>query len=168
MKTLEEIFPLLGDIENKELRDKVAECWQLAMERGGWDTLEDIPFTLLLPDAGEFTGHVNRVTAMAAAVAGERDNIDRDILIAGALLHDVGKLLEYERTGDTVQKSGMGHIIRHPVSGAALASEVGLPDSIVSIIAAHSKEGEFVERIPEAVVVHHCDFIDFHIAKGKR
>ncbi len=168
MKPLEDVFPQLGDIENKELRDKVAECWTLAMERGGWDTLEGIPFTLLLPEAGEFTGHVNRVTAMAAAVAGERDDIDRDILIAGALLHDVGKLLEYERTGDTVQKSGMGHIIRHPVSGAALASEVGLPDSVVSIIAAHSKEGEIVERIPEAVVVHHCDFIDFHIAKGKR
>lgn len=167
MKPLEDIFPLLGDIEDKELRDKVIECWTLAMERGGWDTLEGIPFTLL-PDAGEFTGHVNRVTAMAAAVAGERDDIDRDILIAGALLHDVGKLLEYERINGEVQKSGMGHIIRHPVSGAALASEVGLPDSVVSIIAAHSKEGEFVERIPEAVVVHHCDFIDFHIAKGKR
>ncbi len=165
---MEKVFPLLGDIKDEELRGKVAECWQLAMKRGGWDSLEDIPFTLLLPDAGEFTGHVNRVTAMAAAVAGERDDIDMDVLIAGALLHDVGKLLEYERVDGQVQKSPMGHIIRHPVSGAALATETGLPDSVVSIIAAHSKEGEFVERIPEAVVVHHCDFIDFHIAKGKR
>lgn len=168
MKTLEEVFPLLGDIENEALRDRVAECWTLAMERGGWDTLEDIPFTLLLPDAGEFTGHVNRVAAMAVAVAGERDDIDMDVLIAGALLHDVGKLLEYERVDSQVQKSSMGHIIRHPVSGAALATEVGLPSEVVSIIATHSKEGEFVERIPEAIVVHHCDFIDFHIAKGKQ
>ena len=165
---MEEIFPLLREIKDETLRNKVTECWALAMERGGWDTLEGIPFTLLLPEAGEFTGHVNRVTAMAAAVGKERDDLDMDVLIAGALLHDVGKLLEYERVDDEVRKSSMGHIIRHPVSGAALASEVGLPDSIVSIIAAHSKEGEFVERIPEAVVVHHCDFIDFHIAKGKR
>ncbi|MFO8133097.1 MAG: HD domain-containing protein [Thermoplasmatota archaeon] len=168
MTSMENVFPLLGDIKDEKLRDQVAACWQLAMERGGWDSLEGIPFTLLLPDAGEFTGHVNRVTAMAAAVGKERDDLDMDILIAGALLHDVGKLLEYERVDGQVQKSGMGHIIRHPVSGAALASEVGLPDSIVSIIAAHSKEGEYVERIPEAVVVHHCDFIDFHIAKGNR
>lgn len=165
---MEEIFPLLREIKDETLRDKVTECWTLAMERGGWDTLEGIPFTLLLPEAGEFTGHVNRVTAMAAAVGKERDDLDMDVLIAGALLHDVGKLLEYERVNGEVRKSSMGHIIRHPVSGAALASEVGLPDGIVSIIAAHSKEGEFVERIPEAVVVHHCDFIDFHIAKGKR
>jgi len=165
---METVFPLLGDIKDEELRGKVVECWTLAMERGGWDSLDGIPFTLLLPDAGEFTGHVNRVTAMATAVGRERDDLDMDVLIAGALLHDVGKLLEYERVDGQVQKSGMGHIIRHPVSGAALATLVGLPDSIVSIIAAHSKEGEYVERIPEAVVVHHCDFIDFHIAKGKR
>ena len=168
MKPLGDLFPLLREIKDEALRDKVIECWTLAMKRGGWDALEGIPFTLLLPNAGEFTGHVNRVTAMATAVAGERNDIDIDVLIAGALLHDVGKLLEYERVDGEVRKSAMGHIIRHPVSGAALASEVGLPDSIVSIIAAHSKEGEFVERIPEAVVVHHCDFIDFHIAKGKR
>jgi putative nucleotidyltransferase with HDIG domain len=168
MTSMETVFPLLGDIKDEELRGKVVECWTLAMERGGWDSLDGIPFTLLLPDAGEFTGHVNRVTAMAAAVGRERDDLDMDVLIAGALLHDVGKLLEYERVDGQVQKSGMGHIIRHPVSGAALATLVGLPDSIVSIIAAHSKEGEYVERIPEAVVVHHCDFIDFHIAKGKR
>lgn len=165
---METVFPLLREIKSEELRRKVVECWQLAMQRGGWDTLEGIPFTLLLPDAGAFTGHVNRVTAMAAAVGRERDDLDMDVLIAGALLHDVGKLLEYERVDGRVQKSSMGHIIRHPVSGAALATMAGLPDSVVSIIAAHSKEGEFVERIPEAIVVHHCDFIDFHIAKGKQ
>jgi len=42
-----------------------------------------------------------------------------------------------------------------------------LPYQISHIIAAHSKEGEFVTRIPEAVIIHHCDFIDFHIEKGE-
>jgi hypothetical protein len=32
---------------------------------------------------------------------------------------------------------------------------------------AHSKEGESVKRIPEAILIHHCDFIDFEIAKFK-
>jgi hypothetical protein len=45
--------------------------------------------------------------------------------------------------------------------------EVGLNDEIVNIIASHSKEGEFVERCKEAIVIHHCDFIDFEIAGGK-
>ena len=168
MDGLEEIFPLVKEIKDDELRKKVIKCWEVAMERGGWKTLDGIPFTLLLPDAGSFVEHVNRVAEMAYAVGKVRKDVDMDLLIAGAILHDVGKLLEYERDGNKVKKSAMGKIIRHPVSGAALASELGLDNKVVSIIASHSKEGEFVERLPEAVIVHHCDFIDFDIARGRK
>jgi len=168
MDGLEEMFPLIKEIKHDGLREKVIKCWKLAMERGGWKTLDGIPFTLLLPDAGSFVDHVNRVAEMAYAIGRVRKDVNMDLLLAGAILHDVGKLLEYERFGNEVKKSRMGKIIRHPVSGAALASEVGLGDEVVSIIASHSKEGEFVERLPEAVIVHHCDFIDFDIARGRK
>ncbi len=167
MEKFEEIFPLIKEIKDDVLREKVIKCWEVAMERGGWKDIHEIPFTLLLPDAGSFVGHVNRVAEMAYAVGKVRKDVNMDLLLAGAILHDVGKLLEYERNGNEVRKSRMGKIIRHPVSGAALASEVGLGDEVVSIIASHSKEGDFVERLPEAVIVHHCDFIDFDIAKVK-
>ena len=55
---------------------------------------------------------------------------------------------------------------RHPVSGALLAKECGLPDEVVYIIYAHSKEGDITERSPEAIIVNHCDFIDFEIKKS--
>ena len=167
MTNFEELFPLLKKIQDAALRRKVVQCWELAMQTGQWDRLDDIPFTLLLPQAGSFVDHVNRVANMAYAVGLEREDIDMDLLIAGALLHDVGKLLEYERRNGMVAKSAQGRIIRHPVSGATLAYAVGLGDKVISIIAAHSKEGELVDRIPEAIIVHHCDFIDFHIAQGK-
>ena len=48
-----------------------------------------------------------------------------------------------------------------------LAEKFDLPWEIAHIIAAHSKEGDFIKRIPEAVIVNHCDFTDFHIEKGK-
>lgn len=168
MDGLEEMFPLIKEIKDDDFRAKVIECWKLAMKRGGWENLDGIPFTLLLPDAGNFVDHVNRVAEMAYAIGRVRKDVNMDLLIAGAVLHDVGKLLEYERFGNEVKKSRMGKIVRHPVSGAALASEVGLGDEVVSIIASHSKEGEFVERLPEAVIVHHCDFIDFDIARGRK
>ncbi|HHH78351.1 MAG TPA: HDIG domain-containing protein, partial [Thermoplasmatales archaeon] len=158
----------IKEIKDGGLREKVIKCWKVAMERGGWKTLDNIPFTLLLPDAGSFVEHVNRVAEMAYAVGKVRKDVNMDLLLAGAILHDVGKLFEYERTGNEVKKSRMGKIIRHPVSGAALASELGLGENLVSIIASHSKEGEFVERLPEAVIVHHCDFIDFDIARGRK
>ncbi|KAA0003876.1 MAG: HD domain-containing protein [Thermoplasmata archaeon] len=168
MREFEEIFPLIKEIKNEEIRAKVSRCWKLAMEKGKWDSLDGIPFTLLIPNAGSFVEHVNRVAEMAFAIGKKRGDVDMDALLAGALLHDVGKLLEYEKVGKKIRKSSLGKIIRHPISGASLAMEVGLDERIVSIISSHSKEGEFVERIPEAIIVHHCDFIDFEIAKGKK
>jgi len=163
---LEEVFPLLTEIKDENLRKKVVECYEVAMQRGGWKTLDTIPFTLLIPDAYSYVRHVNNVTAMAYAIGRNRDDVNMDVLIAGALLHDVGKLLEYEMHDGTVRKSSLGTYIRHPVSGAAIAMEVGLDERVVNIIAAHSKEGDFVKRCNETIVVHHCDFIDFEIARG--
>ncbi|MCD6448177.1 MAG: HDIG domain-containing protein [Thermoplasmata archaeon] len=165
---LEVVFPLLKEIRDEELREKVKKCYEIAMERGGWNNLEEIPFTLLVQDAYSYVKHVNNVAKMAYEIGRVRGDLDMDILIAGALLHDVGKLLEYEKRDGKVVKSDFGKYIRHPVSGAAIAMEVGLDEKIVNIIAAHSKEGEFVERCKEAIVIHHCDFIDFEIVRGEK
>jgi len=54
-----------------------------------------------------------------------------------------------------------GKLLRHPISGAALAWSLGLPEEVCHIIAAHSKEGDHVKRSPEAFVVYHCDFANF-------
>ena len=40
------------------------------------------------------------------------------------------------------------------------------PGEVVHIIYAHSHEGDKTERSPESYIVHHCDFIDFHIRKS--
>lgn len=165
---LEEVFPLINEIYNKTLREQVKKCYAIAMERGGWQTLDNIPFTLLVPNAYPYVRHVNNVTTMAYTIGKNRDDLDLDILIAGALLHDVGKLLEYEEKNGVVLLSKNGKYLRHPISGACIASEVGLDIRVINIIAAHSKEGDLVERCNEAIVIHHCDFIDFEILKGKK
>jgi putative nucleotidyltransferase with HDIG domain len=158
-------FPMIDEIKDEDLKERVARVWEMAMQQGGWDTLENIPFTLLIPNAGGFVEHVCRVTKMAMRIAKEKGDVNHDFLIAGALLHDVGKLLEYKKEGKKVVKSDHGRRLRHPVSGAMLAMKEGLPIEVIHIIAAHSKEGEFVSRTKEAIIVHHCDFIDFETAK---
>ena len=108
-----------------------------------------------------------RITHLCKAIYDNRDeDINLDFLIAGALLHDVGKLLEYEVKENKVVKGPYGERFRHPVSGALLAKSLGLPDDIVLIIYAHSHEGEKCKRTPESYIVHHCDFIDFQIRKS--
>ncbi len=166
---IEELFPEVNEIKDSVLREKVIRVWEYAIQKGGWEDfpLDKIPFTLLIPTKRNLVEHTRTVTRMAMAVARERDDVNMDFVIAGALLHDVAKLLEFTHNDGKVVKSEYGKRIRHPVGGAMLAEKFNLPYEIAHIIAAHSKEGEFVTRIPEAVIVHHCDFIDFHIEKGK-
>jgi len=166
---VKQTFPEVNEIEDGGLREKVVKAYAAAMERGGWDALEEIPFTLIIPDLDKnFVQHIRQVTQMAIAAAKQRDDLDFDLVVAAALTHDIGKLLEYAKVDGKVVKSRFGALLRHPVSGAALALEFGLPDEVAHIIAAHSKEGEMVLRLPEAVLIYHCDFIDFEIEKSKR
>ena len=161
------LFPEANQIRDPKLLDKVRRTWELAQQRGGWkvDELDHIPFTLLVETRKSLPEHTRSVTRMAMAVARERSDLNMDYVIAGGLLHDVGKLLEYEKLGGKVVKSKSGALVRHPVSGYGLTRETGLPLEVSHIVISHSEEGEKVKRIPEAILIHHCDFIDFEIAK---
>ena len=163
---IKKLFPEVDEIQDASLKDLVVHVWLMAIERGGWEKIETIPFTLLIPTEATLVEHTRRVTRMAMAVAKERYDLDMDLVIAGGLTHDVGKLLEYDTEGGQVVKSRFGSLVRHPVSGYALAMEAGLPLEVAHIIAAHSAEGEKVSRTPEAILINHCDFIDFDIAKS--
>ena len=169
MEELKSLLPEIDQIRDPKLIEGVLKTWQIALERGGWKTedLRNIPFTLLTQTSTSLLEHTRRVTRMAMAVAKERSDLNMDYVIAGGLLHDVGKLLEYERRGHEIVKSKSGELVRHPVSGYALTRETNLPLDVSHIVIAHSDEGEKIKRTPEAILIHHCDFIDFEIAKRK-
>jgi len=166
-RDIENVFEKELDwIKDKNLRDKVVLTWKEAANLGKWKKIDDAPFTLLIEKSGKLTDHTKRITRLVKCIFDQRDEkINCDFLIAGALLHDVGKLLEYEFKNGKYVKCDYAKKFRHPVSGALLAKECGLPDAVVHIIYAHSKEGDITERSPEAIIVNHCDFIDFEIRK---
>jgi putative nucleotidyltransferase with HDIG domain len=165
-RDIENCFSELALIQNKDLRKKVVDVWKTAADRGRWNQLQEIPFTLLFENSGLLVDHTKRITKLAWNVVNTREEpMNTDYLIAGALLHDVGKLLEYEMKDGKIVKSKLGETMRHPASGAKLAEECGLPKEVVHIIAAHSHEGDTMNRTPEAIIIHHCDFIDFEIKK---
>jgi putative nucleotidyltransferase with HDIG domain len=154
-------------IKDENLKQKVISVWKEAAKRGRWTSVEDAPFTLLIENSGKLTDHTKRITNLAKSVYDNREEkLNLDFLIAGALLHDVGKLLEYVKKDGKYVKNKYGEKFRHPVSGALLSRELGLPDEVVLIIYAHSHEGDKLKRSPEAVIVNHCDFIDFEIKKS--
>ncbi len=157
----------LSWIKDPDLKNKIIQVWLMAADMGGWRNLGDVPFTLLIENSGKLIEHTKRITNLAKAVFDLRnENLNLDFLIAGALLHDVGKLMEYKIIEGRYAKSEYGKKFRHPVSGALLAKQFELPDEVILIIYAHSHEGDNLKRSPEAVIVNHCDFIDFEIKKS--
>jgi putative nucleotidyltransferase with HDIG domain len=180
-----ELFPDLMTIRSADLRERTAAVWSEALTTGcggkGWTfaQIRAIPFTLL---AGKidlrFVEHLNSCVKQCIAIEnvlkevyGDRIPVNHDVLVAGALLADVGKMLEFDKNaaGDPV-KGKFGELLRHPFSGVALCYKHGIPTEVMHMVATHSHEGDKGERTIESWIFHHADFIDFDIAKvlGKK
>jgi putative nucleotidyltransferase with HDIG domain len=167
------LWPELNWIENSDLRDKTAKTWQLALEKSVLkpEDLKRIPFTLLAgPDLKvSFMDHKRAVVQIAREAGLKMKEffkdelpVNMDVLIAGAILADVGKLLEYELDKDGKSFQGKyGEYLRHPFSGVSLAEACGVPPEVCHIIATHAGEGDLVKRSTEAYIVHHSDFMTF-------
>lgn len=167
------LWPEIEWINDAALREATAKTWELALQRSVLTTrdLKRIPFTLLAgPDLKvTFMDHKRSVVHIAKD-AGAKINamyhgelpVNMDVLIAGAILADVGKLLEYELddNGKAIQ-GNYGKFLRHPFSGVSLAEEAGVPAEVCHIIATHAGEGNMVKRTTEAYLVHHADFMTF-------
>ncbi len=170
------LLPEFGLIQDPDLHAKTLACWLEAMRIGGWEAedLDRIPFTLPIPECPvSYRTHVQAVTQTAIAAArvlaahySPYYTLSMDLIVSGGLLHDIGKLLEYRRLEGKYIKSTNGKLLRHPFSGANLAARFQLPDEVVHIIAVHAKEGDGGYRTPEAVIVHHADFMNFEPLKG--
>ncbi len=178
-KEVIELWPEISWINNIELRHKTAMVWQRALEKSVLkpQDLKRIPFTLLCgPDLKvSFMDHKRAVVHIARDSGnkmneffGEELPVDMDVLISGAILADVGKLLEYEldENGKAIQGS-YGKLLRHPFSGVSLAESCDLPPEVCHIIAAHAGEGDMIKRSTEAYIVHHADFMTFLPFKAK-
>jgi putative nucleotidyltransferase with HDIG domain len=172
-----DLLPEINDIKDENLRKKVISVWEEAIKQGGWkiEDMEKIPFTLLIPDCKvNLIEHTRAVTHTALEMAKvilkfykKQVKIDLDLLLAGGLLHDVGKLLEYASVEGKITKSKTGKFLRHPFSGSALAYKHGSPDEVVHMIATHAKEGDGGYRSIEAMIIHYADFINFESLGGK-
>jgi len=168
---VETLWPELEWISDATLRESVAKTWEQALAESPLtpQDLETIPFTLLVPNCpATFMEHKRCVVHIARRSAeamqeflGRSLAIDLDVVIAGAILADVGKLLEYELAAGKVQQSRRGELLRHPFTGVALAMANGVPDVVCHIIAAHAGEGDLVTRSTEAIIVHHADFMSY-------
>ena len=175
---LRAVLPEIDLIEDTSLSRKTQAAWQIALKAAGItaDDMNEMPFSLLAKGCGiTLVEHIGAVTRSAVALAdqmassyGDRVKIDRDLVAVGGLVHDIGKVLEYEKTDDGHAKGYYGKMLRHPFSGVWICSQAGLPVEVMHIVAVHSKEGDGGHRSVEANIIFHCDFANFEPFKDSR
>jgi len=157
---VEDAFPELEHIGSESLREKVIEAWTLALDRGGWRDVEDVPYAWNIHEVSNVE-HVRGVTRIAIESAKEQRDFhgadpDMDTIIAATLLHDVGKCYEYvdhvdDEVLDNPDETYASEEIPHSLSGYALAHEVGCPLSVQRAIPHFL--GEVPKRTLEAELV---------------
>ena len=170
------IWPEINLIQDESLKLKTLDAWVYAIEQSPLEPkdLEEIPFSLLIKDCNiSFMNHKRTCVQLAVEIAkkmvdnfGDQIKVDMDTMIAGAILIDVGKLLEYEIVDGKLTTSNYGKVVRHPFSGVAIAARFGLPPAVQHIIGTHSKEGDLGKRTVESIIVHHADFVSFEPFKA--
>jgi len=157
------LFPRVNDINDDEILKKVIDLWWETWKESDFERIEDLSQWQPVKEKLNISNveHTNQVVecalAMATVVEGRQGvKIERDTLIAGAILHDIDKLLIFRPTsGETTQ---MGNRLAHTTIGAHLALKAGLPLGIVHAIAAHSSNYSTMSpKSVEAVIVYHAD-----------
>jgi 3'-5' exoribonuclease len=126
---------------------------------------------------GGLLEHTVAVTSLCRVLALRYDGIDGDLLVAGALLHDVGTVeeLTYETT---IELTDAGRLLGHVLLGQRIVSAAidtageGLPSALglrlLHLVASHHGEAEqgtpALPALLESVVLHQADEIDAQAA----
>ena len=145
-------MPELDLIRDQALRGRVVEAWALALSETEFQRIEDmkpsgVPESPALK-RGTQADHLRSTCHVALGMAEGMEKvfgdigINKDVLIAGALVHDVGKPFECSernRARWKAKPAASGKpAIRHPVYGVHVALMAGLPESVVHIVGGHS------------------------------
>lgn len=117
--------------------------------------------------------HMYRMALSAVALAPVYPQINADILVAGTILHDIGKVEELDTTMlGTSEYTVKGRLMGHMYIGMEIVSKIAeencippnITEQILHIIASHHGKQEWGALVPpatmEAQVVHYLDMID--------
>jgi hypothetical protein len=161
---IEDHLPEIARIGNDQLQEGVASAWTTALaetDRSVAD-LAEVPWfppvqRELDIDATLVT-HVRDVTQLAVdiaetLVARRSTAISLDTVLAGALIHDVSKLYEFDGMADTAHADLLGH----PYFGVHVIAAAGLPVELGHVVLSHSGRTPIEPATLEAAVVKRAD-----------
>jgi len=177
-RSVVEDLPELAEIGDAHLRRKAIEAWAFALAHSSFGRISDIPPGgnpgMNVLKRGSQADHLRGVARLALQITdtfiAQRPEvpIDRDVVLCGALCHDVGKCYEFDpenqaRWADDPSTTGQP-TLRHTVFGTYVCLAVGLPEEIAHIACAHSLEGQHIGVSSECMIVRHADHAYWSVA----
>ena len=122
---------------------------------------------------GGLIEHTLSIVSMAEKAASHYPLIDRDLLVAGALLHDLAKIEEYEFSQPAIGYTDRGRLVGHLVLGVELIRRAaervdGISqeqlDQLMHIVLSHHGQLAYGSPVlpmtPEAILLHLLDDMD--------
>lgn len=126
--------------------------------------------------------HTNEVVKICNALSDIYPELDRQLLVTGALLHDIGKIKTYSYDTNIIDINYEGQMLDHLYIGANMLesklSNLDIDDKLkvqlIHMILSHHGEkslgwGSTVDpKIPEAIALHYADDISAKLAKATK
>lgn len=173
-------MPEIGWIEDASLRAGVTDAWAAAVASSSFTRIGEMKpsgnYDSTPLRHGTQADHIRSVTRMAVKIAEEMAGLfpefryDRDILIAGCLCHDIGKVWEFDPENVARWKANPRAVgmpsLRHPGYGIHICLTMGLPEAVAHMAAAHSGEGELLVRSLENTILHWADYTFWRVVEA--
>ncbi|MEM5808204.1 MAG: HDIG domain-containing protein [Candidatus Aenigmatarchaeota archaeon] len=167
---MQKLLELANKIENKELREKVIDLIKNPklsnpqFQKYPREDIEKVRTLFSVGDVGvairEVVNHTATNTELCLKIADTFEKnyglrVDRDVLIAGSLLHDIMKVYEWkiDEEGDPVPT---GIILDHVFLGISELYARGFPEDIIHVVAATQGERTPPKSL-EALILHYVD-----------
>ncbi len=173
--SLEDVDDLFQELKGMAQGLNPQELAQLVMEilDANEEPLKACPAARMIHHAyrGGLVEHTVTMVRKVEAIASLEAKVNRDMAVAGAILHDIGKLKELGSVGQS--RTTEGKLLGHLILGVALVWETALRKGFESvpwlvelahIIASHHGEAQFGSPVRpmtrEAMLVHFVDNLD--------
>lgn len=165
----EELFKIIESLTEEPLRQLLNNIFEEV-----WELFAETPGGKLWHHAylGGLAEHSLSIARLCDLLAQHYSELNRDMLIAGALLHDIGKVTELE-TGAGIDYSIDGRLLGHITMGALFVEEKikqieDFPEELrrrlLHLILSHQGSGEMGSPIKpmtlEALALHYADDLD--------
>jgi 7,8-dihydroneopterin 2',3'-cyclic phosphate phosphodiesterase len=172
---VDELLEMAGMIADEGLRGKVVELLDVPdVDLEG----EKLPFNVCPGGAyvhhayeGGLLQHTLAVTRLCVTLCDLVEgvyggSVDRDVVIAGALIHDVMKCYQYVRDDRGFRTSPLGERVDHLTLLVAELYRRGFPLEVVHVVASHHGDQSPVKpKTLEALIVSIADFADSELSR---